>query len=536
MKALTYQLRLLEPVLVSQAETGEENSAIGLPFVPGSALRGAVVARYLRDEEPGDLAKNAETRALFLDGTVAFLNAYPAPEGKRLLPRPLSWFTEKDLAGDDSGTFYDWAVDASIQLQQPKPPKNADFCVLTMPEAPQLSAEEALEALAVGKEPEPPQTKFYTPAREVNVHIALVKANTRTEENKVYRYDALAAGEVLGGAIIAPDDFDLELLHTLLAGNPDLFLGGAHTAGYGHVQIETLALVENWTEYAPAAAPGDVVIVTLLSDAILRGSDGQFSADMDGMLADLLDLPDLQARRKYQRVGLVGGFNRKWGLPLEQTWVLQAGSVFVYDAAQVDAEQLRDLVAAGIGERRAEGFGRIAVNWHTANTVAWGPWARQALTSKANLSEEGLALAQRMAQNHLVNLLERGLTAAISGIQISRQPQNAQLSRVRNAARQALREGDLTPIRVHLAALKGAKGQFEEARVAGLPLLTWLEARLQEQDIQQQLLKGQSLSPVAGQRAAFTPELRVKYTARLIDGVMKKAIRQNQKPDQEVGA
>ena len=47
MKAIPYRLHLLEPVLVSQAESGEENSAVGLPFIPGSAIRGALVARYL---------------------------------------------------------------------------------------------------------------------------------------------------------------------------------------------------------------------------------------------------------------------------------------------------------------------------------------------------------------------------------------------------------------------------------------------------------------------------------------------------------
>jgi CRISPR-associated protein Csx10 len=529
MKALTYQLRLLEPVLVSQAETGEENSAIGLPFVPGSALRGALVARYLQGETPDDLAADAATRALFLDGTVAFLNAYPAPDEERLLPTPLSWFTEKDSAGEAHGTLYDWAV-AHTELKQAKPPKDAVFCALRAPEAPELSPEEMLEALAAGKEPEPVQVQFYIPSREINVHIALVNQNARTDENKVYRYDALAAGEVLAAAIVAPDDFDLGPLHSLLAENPDLFLGGAHTAGYGHVEVTSLSMVENWNEYTPVAEPGNVVIVTLLSDTILRGPDGQFSADMDGALTRLLNGngPQMEAKRKYQRVGLVGGFNRKWGLPLVQTWALQAGSVFVYAVDEVDVERLHSLVASGIGERRAEGFGRIAVNWHTADTVVWKPWKRQLPTDKVQLSEESLKLAQRMAQNHLVNLLEQGLTATLSSIHISKPPQNAQLSRVRNAARQALLQGDLKPLVDHLAALKGAKEQLEKARVAGVPLLAWLKARLEKQDVEQQLLQGRAVVPVAGQRAAFTPELRAQYTARFIDGVMQKAIRQNQ--------
>lgn len=541
MKALTYQLRLLEPVLVSQAESGEENSAIGLSFVPGSAIRGALVARYLAAEDPGDFAENDEARSLFLDGTVVFLNAYPSPEKERLLPRPLSWFTEKKQAREERGTLYDWAVDDSIELEQPKPPQDAAFCDLTVPKS-ELELEPGMisplddesEAFFADTELEDAEAKFYTPAREINVHIALVKANTRTDANKVYRYEALAAGEILAGAIVASDDFDLEPLQTLLEENPDLFLGGAHTAGYGHTQVESVTLVKGWTEYEAVDTPEKLVIVTLLSDTILRGPDGQFSADMDGALARLLELSDLQAKRKYQRVGVVGGFNRKWGLPLVQTWALKAGSVFVYDANEVDANRLRALVGNGIGERRAEGFGRVAVNLHTADTVNWRQLEYKAPTTRVDLSESSRALAQRMAQRHLENLLERGLTATINKTAVSRPPQNAQLSRVRNAARQALLEGRLQPIKDHLASLKGAREQFEKARVGKVTMAQWLDTQTATPDIRQQLLAGAPIPTVAGIRVEVGSELEVKYTARLIDGVMQKAIRQNQ--DQEVGA
>lgn len=520
MKAITYQLRLLEPVLVSQAETGEENSAIGLSFVPGSALRGALVARYLRGEEPGDLAQNGETRALFLDGTVAYLNAYPCLRRRRFLPRPQSWFVEKSQVDDSFGTFYDFAVIANDPLLQAKQVQH-QFCYFDAPFIP-FDEEEDEEIDAPF-----PEVELFSPAREINVHIALVDQNTRTDRNKVYRYDALAEGELLAGAIVAHDDFDLEPLHALLVKDPDLFLGGAHTAGYGHVRVESLDMIDRWTEYPPADAPRDVVIVTLLSDTILRGPDGQFSADLDGALGDLLSLPDLRAEPKYQRVGLVGGFNRKWGLPLVQTWALKAGSVFVYDAAKVNANRLRVLLEAGIGERRAEGFGRVAVNWHGYDQQSWRKASRATLLPP-KLTVASQALARRMAQNHLVNVLEERLTAAVGRVVILRPPQNVQLSRVRKAAQQAVMEVNLKPISDHLGALKGARDQFEKARVASFPMLSWLQARLEEQDIQRQLLEGRPLPSVAGQRAEVTPELKVRYTARLIDGVMKKAIRQNQ--------
>lgn len=527
MKALTYQLRLLEPVLVSQAETGEENSAIGLPFVPGSAVRGALAARYTQAHPQGDLAEDPATRALFLDGIVTFLNAYPAPDGRRLLPTPRSWFTEKDHAADPQGILYNWAVNTSVRLQAPKAPKGGAFCLLKPPAPPE--EEDSEEPLAVLLKPPPSATvHFYSPAREVNVHIALVRANTRTDENKVYRYDALAAGERLAGAIVAPDDFDLQPLHNLLTEETLLFFGGAHTAGYGRVQVEAIQEIRGWVEYETDPTPAEVVTVTLLSDAIVRGPDGQFDADLNGALAHLLQQPALTPMRQYQRVTLVGGFNRKWGLPLEQTWALQAGSVLVYKAEDVDAARLRALTPAGIGERRAEGFGRIAVNWHTTATLNRNPLSVTAAPTKVNLTPESAAMAQRLAERRLKVLLERALITAIYQLQITHPPQNAQLSRVRNAAGNALQQKTLEPLQKHLKALKGAREQFEKARISGEPLLKWLSERLEKRDVEAQLLQGQSLPVVAGITATLTPALRIAYTARLIDAVMQKAARQNQ--------
>ncbi len=62
MKAILYRLRLLEPVLVAQAGAGEENSAVALPYIPGSAIRGALAARWLAGHpgaRPGGRSRQA---------------------------------------------------------------------------------------------------------------------------------------------------------------------------------------------------------------------------------------------------------------------------------------------------------------------------------------------------------------------------------------------------------------------------------------------------------------------------------------------
>ncbi|GAB4533429.1 MAG: CRISPR-associated RAMP protein Csx10 [Anaerolineae bacterium] len=526
MKAIPYRLELLEPMLVSQAESGEENSAIGLPFVPGSALRGAVVAHYLERYPTADLAADPQARQWFLDGTVCYLNAYPwdATEKARMLPTPKSWFTEKDRAGDDHGGLYDLAVDPDLakRIESPKPPKDAAFCSLTGPEPPQDEDEEEISFAP----PRLDRAACYLPPRQVNVHIALVETNRRGKDNKVFRYDALAAGEIMAGAIIASDDVDLTDLHTLLSDITELYIGGAHTAGYGRVRLEVDRIVNGWEEY-PTADPPDngEIVVTLLSDTLVRGRDGQINGDLDGALADLLGLPSLQAERRYQSARLVGGFNRKWGLPLPQAWALQAGSVYVYPAGAFDPDELRRKAALGLGERRAEGFGRIAVNWHTAPSVQRQPPVPMSRL-RPKLSAESQALAQEMAQRRLRLRLERGLTDYLSGVTFKSLPPNTQLSRVRNAVQRALAEEKVDPVKEHLENLKGAKEQLKRARVNTDSLLDWIQARLDNLDVRQQLLSGGALPQIAGQEATLDDDLKRTYTLRLIDGVMQKATKE----------
>jgi CRISPR-associated protein Csx10 len=521
MKAIPYRLHLLEPVLVSQAESGEENSAVGLSFIPGSAIRGAVVARYLRQHHTDDLAADPRARQWFLDGAVCYLNAYPwYKAGKvRLLPTPGSWFTEKDRAGDERGSLYDWAVEPGQRLDQPKPPKDADFCHLSWTE-PEGDEDEDEAPYFETRES---QVVLYKPPRQVNVHIALMETNRRDEANKVYRYDALAAGQALAGAIVAPDDVDLTDLHALLSGESEMFIGGAHTAGYGRIRLEVDPIVSGWEEY-PLTSPPDTgkIIVTLLSDTLVRGRDGQINGDIDSALADLLGLASLEAERRYRRLVLVGGFNRKWSLPLPQAWALQAGSVYVYPAGAFDPGVLRRKVALGIGERRAEGFGRIAVNWHTVPSVQRQPPASVSRL-RPKLSAESQALAQEMAQRRLRLRLERGLTEYLSKVEFKRMPPNTQLSRVRNAVQRALAAQNVRPVKDHLKQLKGARDQFKWARVNSVSMLDWIKARTNNLDVEQQLLGSGRLPQVAGEEATLDDDLKRTYTLRLIDGVMQLA-------------
>lgn len=519
MKALVYRLRLLEPVLIAKTEPEEENSAIGASFIPGSAMRGALIARYLQAHSEKNLATDDEARRLFFTGEFCFLHAYPVCEEKRMLPRPLSWRMLKD---EKESEIFDFAIaPAENRVKSAK----GEFCHVTKDKA-----------------------ILHTPAKHLSVHISLNDANRRGEDNDVFRYEALAEGETFEGVVIARDESDFTELLELFT--PDeIRLGRAHTAGYGRAQIELLGeketnLKSDWEEYEviathesnAAITPSDIR-VTLLSDTIVRGKNGQCDGDFDAALTRLLGRK-VEAQSCFRQMRVVAGYNRKWSLPVVQSWALQAGSVFVYPPNEFDLKELRDKASFGIGERCAEGFGRIAVHWQTQPVLQQDKMPPIDLKG-ATLSDESAKLAREMANRRLRDLLERKLVEQVNAANLTRLPKNAQLSRVRTATQQVLLVAHLSPeeqlrqIENYLSDLKSAKQQFEHARVNDISMLKWLQDRLAKKDAQEQLLNGIALPVIAGQSVELSDALRAEYTARFIDGVMKKAVKQNQEKSNE---
>jgi CRISPR-associated protein Csx10 len=443
----------------------------------------------------------------------------------------MSWLAEKAIANADAGVCYDWAVDPDQVLENPKG-LGGTFCHVS------YSRSDTTTGQATGQDSlqeEPTSTaQLHKSSRQVNVHIALEEPNQRGNQNKVYRYDSLAAQQDFAGAVISEDEGLLDALRPLLQG--DLRLGSARSAGYGWLHIEEPRLEPAWNEYEAGGDPKDgSLVVTLLSDAILRGGKGHEDCHVDEALAEALGLQGSAWLRKYRRVHLVGGYNRKWSLPLTQSWALEAGSVYVCVPGKAAPSSLRTAAALGVGDRRAEGFGRVAVNWHTSPQVQYQRvYSERRAQATTLLSESSKKVAQDMAQRQLRLLLERKLAEAISQTECTGPlPARTQLSRLRAVLQRAQQQSSATPITQHLDNLRDARHQFERTSLQDTSLLEWIRARANSLDVQQQLLRGQALPVVAGIAADLSRELRVEYTARYIDGVFKKMIQQSQTLDKK---
>lgn len=505
MNGFIYTLTLQEPVLAGSLG-GEPNSANSLYYIPGGAIRGAAILAYGSDHD----AAEPEFQRLFIKGETRFLNAYPLMNSTRALPTPLSWQVERKPApGPKKKVFKNIeSVPLQKESEEKLDTKSAPFSFWQIDDEALHSADEKWQ---------------------VNIHTQrdAVRGRATTDAGAVYRYISLPAGMKLQGVVLTQDAGDATKIESLLKGKT-ILLGKARTAGYGHAKVDTAPMPADWRELGQPLTASETFTLTLLSPMLVRDSRGQFSLDIEPALSARLGVTTEMIKIERQ-AEIIGGFNRKWGLPLSQMTAIAAGSVFKVKA-NVSADKLRDLESTGIGERRAEGFGRVAVNLAAADEMNW----ESSEPDLAPLAEGSLAQGDPLAKLMLTRLTRRDLDEQV--LHCARQAvenyngsvPNSQLSRWRVIVRDAFDKRDIPRLQKFAADSKGKPGwkKMEKAKINinGKPyrLTEWIEALLEkpelldqswEKDFTPERKLGHNSSPLdAG--------LNAEYRLRLLDAVL----------------
>ncbi|MUH01333.1 hypothetical protein F7734_57320 [Scytonema sp. UIC 10036] len=408
---------------------------------------------------------------------------------------------------------------------------------------------------------------LYKEKRRINIHnqrdrkqgrSTQIKRNPQTNqiqgEGEIFRYEAIDRQQTFQAVIICSNETDANFLMGLLQKSEDIWLGGSRTAGYGHIKISKIQLSHNWNEVHVSPdnrIERDCFTVKLLSDLILRDEWGQYaiippstynknSTPITQEIETILGMgTKLQPIRSYASSTLVGGFNRKWGLPLPQVAAFAAGSVFVFEAFDITPDAIRDIEARGIGERRNEGFGRVAINWLDKSSY------RVHLPSKNDKNKPELqedfsrTLAAQMAEKLLHQRIERTLQNFIGRKKIEGDISNSQLYRLQIIARKALSTGDCNLVLSLLNNLPAyAKGQLERAKISpndeNYSLKQQLDEWLKNSESWTWVSNKQDLTVnVANVERSITDEfakqskLAEKYTLRLIMAITKKAMKES---------
>lgn len=338
-----YDLRItaLTPLLAHRGEVG--NTVLTHSYVPGSSLLPLV-----------STALGPAATKLITGGQVVVTDATPELGGRRAVPTPRALQREKG---------------GPAQLGNGEPARADDEPPPTLlvnllhpqgtPEARRLV----------------PRGGFCAPA-DAGVYVGDVATVTRahavvddepqrpTERSGgLFVYEAMAAGTVLRAEVWLPDgvEFDRDAV------TGERALGRSKKDDYGQVSVEVL-------DPAPPAAPaplsGDHLVVWLTSDLLLTGEAGEPTTDLSRFAAILGDALGVTLTVPDEDVGeppvalvttrRTESWHSGWGLPRPSLVGLAAGSVIRFAMrGQPSPEAYQRVIARGVGERTAEGFGRL---------------------------------------------------------------------------------------------------------------------------------------------------------------------------------
>lgn len=331
-------LRAESGVCASAGVVGNVNTT--LDRVPGSMLLPAILGR-LR-------GLGVDLRSAVAVGDIAVTDATPMIEGLESLPVPQCLAYEKSGGGLESGgKVFNLLANDEVDGQ----PRFYRSGFVAVP----------------GDAPE--SVRYCRTPISATTHNTIDDDLQRPSASVggVYTLEAIAPGTRLAFEVRVRGDIAAALEEKrgdwwrLLDGQWSL--GSAKAGGYGLCSVSASA---NPPEVPRAAeAVSRSLTIWLLSDALLRDDRLRPTTDPGAVAAEVGRLlgAELRVLRVFGRQNRTESWQRSWGLPRPSLLGLAAGTCLECELdAEPDPARLRELERAGIGERRAEGFGRIALN------------------------------------------------------------------------------------------------------------------------------------------------------------------------------
>ncbi|MGQ4872372.1 MAG: hypothetical protein ACP6IT_11155, partial [Candidatus Thorarchaeota archaeon] len=404
-------LQTVEPAIISRDSSGN-NVYIGMNYVPGQTLRGALASAVAQTNDLKDLDTYKRFIDCFVTGKVRFTNCYP---------------TTQDVSSEHE------KVEPTLQRAAIPIPSSWRFCEvdsthpLVRVES-QDSAHAALYCERCRSQSEPVHAKvkardgYVTPegalceisADQAEAHIQMEYGKNRAKRGMLFEYVCLPRGVQLVGALDM-EPSHAEAMRELLAHCADdieddgtikltLRIGKGYTRGYGKTSVRLIPIQEDEASVifhhrtGNGIGSGNPVSMLFLSDTILLDRFGRYIQSMDAeTLSEILGVEVNRIRLQLIRTTEIRGFNAYLGLPRWTDIAIRKGSVILFDLSEssADRERLLEIERQGVGIRRNEGYGMVAFN-HPIMELAS---VTRADDSKSHQEETLGSMIERWARN-----------------------------------------------------------------------------------------------------------------------------------------
>jgi len=339
---ISFLIHALEDLKLGSAES-QEDKDYTLDYIPGSALRGAFIKKYIDSTKIEDIAQDSKSRSLLLEGKAKFLNAYVEVNNQVTLPFPLCFYVPKD-------TLKKWDRQQALSpiINELNQDIKEDYKKVKMTSFAAFDRDKQC-------------LKFTGVDTISNLHITKKK-----KDNNLFRYDAIKQGQNFRG-VIALEGVVAEAEEMKAFLNREIvYIGGSKGSGYGKCKIENAEVVEQNPYHQGLKEDvfeGRTLYLYALSDILYLGADGRVRGDIEPeFIKEYLNLESVTLKRMITETTVISGYNTHWGSKLPQYRGIKAGSIFKYAIeGDVDLEKVNQLIQKGIGQRTAEGFGQVTL-------------------------------------------------------------------------------------------------------------------------------------------------------------------------------
>ena len=344
---------------------GDPNTVVTRQDIPGSHILGVAAWNYLR--QPNHGSEDDIFCRIFLDGDLRFLTAYPETLDKqqRMIPTPHSIREFKK----SKAQVVDFLKQPPDRLRnQPTKRLGQHYARIS---------QKGLETQTIKT------GRNYHHARAANDRrIGRALGSGIPGGGALFQYETLKAGQSFQGAALGSME-DLVKLQTWLSHGSLVSIGRSRSAQYGETEFGWIdeipqklsGILAEWNafidreDYNPEDIPqllDDRLIITTLSPLLAVNDYGHPDARFPTReLAEVLGIKagELKLSRSYTRTELISGYYSHLRLPRQQWHGIAAGSVFVFCVkATLNEKRLLELEHNGLGLRKGEGYGRVAVN------------------------------------------------------------------------------------------------------------------------------------------------------------------------------
>ncbi len=399
---IKYQIHTLEPVKIGRQ--GNQAAVESLSYITGSTLRGAVISSYIKSFCDGSFENASKEEYISVLKGTSFFDAYPYVDGKMLLPIPSVYYADKHKIREhrrkvECGKVSTLDIHSCALLGDESIPKEGEQRI-DLGKYVDLSDEKSISP--------------YSVAMNGKLHIALA---TDKERSKMFRYEAIAPNQVFLGVIVCPDDLS-DKFEKILKGDgvkSIFYLGGSKGSGYGRCAVSSVerCTYEELYESLHKASADNIFTVYAASNLILLDENGKNTGEIStALLEEKLGVKNIKLEKAFSSTYVAEGFNHTWRARQVQQTAVSAGSVFVYS---YEGDLLDDKVylleAEGIGQRRAEGYGRIIIN-SKLNKESRNDYKKEDNISQLDVSKLS-AESRDIADKILYDILEKRVSKEI---------------------------------------------------------------------------------------------------------------------------